>query len=138
MENPKPADVVAHMMEADYFSQWLGIEILEVTSGHCRLRMIVRREMLNGFGTLHGGVTTAFADSAFAFASNNHNRLSVALDINVSFPTAAKEGDVLIAEARELHLSNKVGVYEVMVRNQHEQLVGIFKGTVYRTAKLHL
>ena len=138
MKNPTPADVVALMMKNDYYSQWLGIEILEVSDGCCRIRMTTRREMLNGFGIVHGGVTTAFADSALAFASNNHNRLSVALDISMSFPVAAKEGDTLIAEARELHLSNKVGIYQVTVSNQNQQIVGIFKGTVYRTTKLHI
>ena len=70
-------EVVSHMMDNDLFSQWLGIEILEIKEGYSRIQMTIRNEMVNGFGIVHGGIPFSMADSAFAFACNNRNNLSV-------------------------------------------------------------
>jgi acyl-CoA thioesterase len=123
------------MFENDAYSQWLGIEIVSVSRGNVALKMTVRQEMTNGFGICHGGITYAFADSALAFACNTHGRLTVLLDASMSYPAAAKVGDVLIAEAKEEALSDKVGVYQVIVRKESGEKIGIFKATVYRTQK---
>jgi len=128
-------EVVGHMMRHDLFSQWLGIEVLEIHAGHSRIRMTVRAEMINGLGIVHGGVAFALADSAFAFACNNRNVLSVALDTSINFLKPVHVGDVLTAEARELHNGRSTGLYQVSIRNQHEQEVALFKGTCFRTAK---
>lgn len=127
--------IVNKMMETDAFSQWLGIKILASEKGSCKLQMQVRPEMCNGFGIIHGGVTFSLADSALAFASNAHGRLSVALECSISYPNAVNVGDVLTAEATEVSLSNKIGIYNIPVTNQKGEIVGAFKGTVYRTSK---
>ena len=127
--------IVTKMMETDAFSQWLGIEIIESKEGYCQLKMTVRPEMCNGFGIIHGGVTFSLADSALAFASNAYGRLSVALECSISYPTPVNVGDTLFAEATEVNLSNKIGIYNIPVTNQNGMLVGAFKGTVYRTGK---
>ena len=127
--------IVTKMMETDAFSQWLGIEIIESKEGYCQLKMTVRPEMCNGFGIIHGGVTFSLADSALAFASNAYGRLSVALECSISYPNPVKVGDTLFAEATEVNLSNKIGIYNIPVTNQNGMLVGAFKGTVYRTGK---
>ena len=127
--------IVDKMYDNDWFSQWLGIERVLIEQGHCILKMKIRKEMLNGFGSTHGGITFSFADSALAFASNAHGRLSVALDCNISFPVAVKEGDVLTCEAKELSLTAKTGTYLIEVKNQKNENVAFFKGTVYRTSK---
>ncbi len=127
--------IVDKMYDSDWFSQWLGIERVLIEPGHCILKMKIRKEMLNGFATVHGGITFSFADSALAFASNAHGRLSVALDCNISFPVAVKEGDVLTCEAKELSLTAKTGTYLIEVKNQKNENVAFFKGTVYRTSK---
>ena len=91
--------------------------------------------MLNGFGSTHGGICFSLADSALAFASNAHGRLSVALDCSITFTVAVKEGDVLTCETKELSLTNKTGTYLIEVKNQKNENVAFFKGTVYRTGK---
>lgn len=126
--------VVAAMYDNDAFSQWLGIERVLVQQGHCIIRMTVRKEMLNGFGIAHGGITYSLADSAFAFACNSHGRKSVSVETSISHTLSLKEGDVIIAEARELHVSNKIGVYQIDVTNQDGKIVALFKGTCYRTS----
>ncbi len=136
----KPVDIpgaVFHkMMETDYFSQWMNIRLEEIGAGKCRLRMEVRKEMLNGFGIIHGGVTFALADSTLAFASNSHNRLSVSLNVAMSYVKSAKEGDVLVATATEQVLGGKTGTYDVEVVNRSSgQKIALFRGTVYRTSK---
>lgn len=127
--------VVSHMMENDFFSQWLGIEVLEIKTGYSRINMTVRKEMVNGFGIVHGGIPFSLADSAFAFACNNRNNLSVALDVTITFTKAVQVGDTLTAEAREMHNGRSTGVYLITVSNQHNDQVALFKGTCFRTGK---
>lgn len=126
------------MLATDAFSRLLGLEMDAVDAGYCRLRFTVRPDMLNGFGTLHGGVTFAAADSAFAFACNSHGRLSVALSVTIDYLVAGQVGDVITVEAREEHLTHKTGVYQVRATNQHGQALALFKGTAYRTSTVIL
>ncbi len=128
-------DVVIHMMENDLFSQWLGIEVLEIKEGYSKIKMTVRPEMINGFGIVHGGIAFSLSDSAFAFACNNRNVLSVALDTSINFTKPVHVGDVLIAEANELHNGKSTGLYHITVKNQNEHVVALFKGTCFRTNK---
>ena len=128
-------EVVEHMMQHDAFSQWLGIEVLKVSEGYCKIKMSVRKEMINGFGIVHGGVAFSLADSAFAFACNNRNNVSVALDVTISFTKAVNVGDELIAEAKEIHNGRSTGVYLITISNQKNEQVAFFKGTCFRTAK---
>ncbi|ULQ55307.1 hydroxyphenylacetyl-CoA thioesterase PaaI [Flavihumibacter rivuli] len=127
--------VVDHMMQHDAFSNWLGIKVLEVKEGYSRIQMTVRKEMVNGFGIAHGGVAFSLADSAFAFACNNRNNLSVALDVTITFTRAVNTGDTLIAEAKEVHNGRSTGVYLITVTNQKDEQVALFKGTCFRTGK---
>jgi acyl-CoA thioesterase len=131
----KYEEVVSHMMENDYFSQWMGVEVLEVKEGYSKIRMTIRKEMVNGFGIVHGGLPFSLADSAFAFACNNRNNLSVALDVTITFTKAVNVGDILTAEAKEVHNGRSTGVYLITVHNQKNEQVALFKGTCFRTGK---
>src|SRR6476620_10247234 len=111
-------EVVSHMMQQDQFSQWLGIEVKEIKEGYSKIRMTVRPEMINGFGIVHGGVAFSLGDSAFAFACNNRNNLSVALDTSINFIKPVHVGDVLTAEAKELHNGRSTGLYHIQIFNQ--------------------
>ena len=130
-----PEQVIEHMLQHDRFSQWLGISILEIKEGYSKIKMTVREEMLNGFGIVHGGIAFSLADSAFAFACNNRNNLSVALDTSINFIKPVHPGDELIAEAKELHNGRSTGLYHISIYNQNNHLVAQFKGTCYRTGK---
>ena len=128
-------NVVNHMMENDFFSQWMGVELLDVKEGYSKIRMTIREEMVNGFGIVHGGLPFSLADSAFAFACNNRNNLSVALDVTITFMKAVKVGDILTAEVKEIHNGRSTGVYLITVTNQKNEQVALFKGTCFRTGK---
>lgn len=132
---PTETEVVNHMLLHDRFSQWLGISLLAIKPGYSRITMTIRAEMVNGFGIVHGGVTFSLADSAFAFACNNRNRLSVALDTSINFIKPVHVGDELTAEAKEIHNGKSTGLYQIEIRNQHDHVVAIFKGTCFRTDK---
>ena len=127
--------VVDHMMENDFFSQWMGVKVLEVREGYSRIQMEIRGEMVNGFGIVHGGIPFSLADSAFAFACNNRNNLSVALDVNIVFTKAVNIGDTLVAEAKEFHNGRSTGVYLITVSNQKNEQIAFFKGTCFRTGR---
>jgi len=134
MSNPY-RQVVDHMMLHDKFSQWLGIEVLDIQEGYSRIKMTVREEMINGFGIVHGGIAFSLADSAFAFACNNRNNLSVALDTSINFTKAIQVGDELTAEAKETHNGRSTGLYFITITNQKNEQVAVFKGTCFRTGK---
>lgn len=123
------------MLVHDKFSEWMGIQVLEIREGYSRISMEIREEMLNGFGIVHGGIPFSMADSAFAFACNNRNNLSVALDVTISFMKALHVGDILTAEASEIHNGRSTGVYLITLTNQKGEQVGLFKGTCFRTGK---
>lgn len=127
--------VIEHMLDHDLFSQWMGIKVLEIKEGYSKIEMTIRDEMVNGFGIVHGGIPFSLADSAFAFACNNRNNLSVALDVTITFTKAVNVGDVLIAEAKEVHNGRSTGVYLITVTNQNNEQVALFKGTCFRTGK---
>lgn len=127
--------VVDHMMLNDFFSQWMQVEILEIKEGYSKIKMTIRKEMVNGFGIVHGGLPFSLADSAFAFACNNRNNLSVALDVTITFTKAVNVGDELTAEAKEVHNGRSTGVYLITVTNQKNEQVALFKGTCFRTGK---
>lgn len=134
-KNIAAQNIVSKMMQLDYFSQWLQIEVIDVQDGYSKIKMRVRKEMLNGFGIAHGGIAFSLADSAFAFACNSDGKITVALDVSISFPKAAKENDVLTAEAKQVNKTNSTGLYLIEVKNQHDELVALFKGTCYKTKK---
>jgi acyl-CoA thioesterase len=136
MEKNKAQLVYESMMEADFCSQWLGIKPLLLEEGECHLQMTVRKEMLNGFATLHGGIAYALADSALAFASNSYGRISPLINGNMVYSKAAKEGDVLVAKAKVISLGNKKADIDVTVFCEEEAYY-FFRGTVYRTSKEH-
>lgn len=131
-----PKDVVDLMMAKDYFSRWLGIEVLETGPGVSKLIMKITKDMLNGFGIAHGGITYSLADSALAFASNSHGKKAVSVETSISHLVSLAEGDEIIAEAKEENCSNKIGVYSIKVyKSSDKTIVALFKGTVYRTSK---
>src|ERR1700730_10053753 len=123
------------MWEKDFFSQWMGLELIEAGISTCRLSYRVRKDMLNGFGMVHGGILFSASDSAFAFACNSHGRISVAVDVSISFTKSALLDDQLFVEAIELHLGKKTAVYDIRTTNHKGELIALFKGTCYRTSK---
>jgi acyl-CoA thioesterase len=129
--------VVAEMMVKDAFSQWLGIEIVEVRPRRAVVRMTVREEMVNGFGVCHGGIAFSLADSALAFASNTHGAETVSIENSITYPKVIAIGDRLTATAREESATSRLGFYKVTVRRSDDVIVALFKGTVYKTQKPH-
>lgn len=134
-EKITPQEVLKIMVARDRFTAWLGLKIDEVREGYCRLHYTVKEDMLNGFERIHGGVLFSAADSAFAFACNSHGLITVALDVSITFTRPALAGDKLYVEAKEIHLGNKTGLYDIRTTNEKGELVCQFKGTAYRTSK---
>jgi acyl-CoA thioesterase len=127
--------IVNFMFTNDAFSQWLGIERLNVAPGLCDLRMTVRSEMLNGFAIAHGGISYSLADTALAFASNAHGLKCYSVETSISHVKMVAEGDVLTTLVEEKSLSKRIGVYHITVFDQNNEAVAFFKGTVHRSEK---
>ena len=126
--------VVSSMMAADSFSQWLGIEVVEVRPRAATIRMTVRDDMQNGFGVCHGGIPFALADSALAFASNTHGNITVSIENSITYPKPILPGDVLTAAAEEESATSRLAFFRVTVR-RGDEAVALFRGTVYRTSR---
>ena len=116
------------MWRDDRASRWLGMEVVAVGPGTATTRMTVREEMLNGHAIAHGGLVTTLADSAFAFACNAYNEITVAAGFDVNLLAAARLGDVLTAQAVEVHKTGRTGVYDITVTNQHGERIAVFRG----------
>jgi acyl-CoA thioesterase len=129
--------VVNAMMAKDAFSQWLGIQVLEIAPRRSTLRVTIRAEMINGFGVTHGGIAYSLADSALAFACNAKGTIWMAIENTIGYPKSVHTGDVLTAVASEESAGNRLGFYRVVVTNQRDEIVSTFRGTVYNTGKEH-
>jgi acyl-CoA thioesterase len=133
---PSPKEIVNVMMAEDYFSQWLGIEVLEITEGNCRLKMQIKKNMLNGFGMAHGGIAYSFADSALAFASNSYGQKAVSIETSISHLVPLVENDIILAEVMQQSNNNKIAIYTIDILHATTlKKVALFKGTVYKTDK---
>ncbi len=124
---------IARFMRAhDQVAVGYQMDLLNVKPGFARIGMRVTSNMLNAVSLLHGGVTFCLADFAFAVAANSHGQVSVATSVSISYPAPARQGDYLIAEAQEVALTRRTGVYEVKVRREDGTLVAFFVGHVFR------
>ncbi|CAM4181909.1 hydroxyphenylacetyl-CoA thioesterase PaaI [Roseateles saccharophilus] len=133
MEPQAIADKVRDAMFADdAASQMLGMRVAEIAPGRAVLTMTVRADMLNGFAICHGGLIATLADSAFAFACNSRNALTVASGFGIDILKSAKLGDVLTATAEETSLAGRTGLYDITVKNQGGELIAMFRGRSYR------
>ena len=133
----RAAAIVRHMLAHDVFSQWLGVEILQLEPARVTLRMAVRQDMTNGFGVCHGGVTFALADSALAFASNTGGKVTVSIENSMTYPAAVRVGDLLLAEAEREASSQRLAYYRVRITREDGAVVALFRGTVFQTDRDH-
>ncbi len=131
-----PTDIVStQMYDNDAFSKWLGIELVDIQHGECEIKLTVRKDMLNGFGIAHGGITYSMADSALAFATNSIGHQAVSIETSISHTSKVVEGDVLTAKTALVNKTRKFAIYHVDITNQENRRVATFKGTVYYTGK---
>ena len=119
------------MFARDRAAQSLAMRITHIAPGEATIEMPVRDDMLNGFDTCHGGFITTLGDTAFAYACNTRNELTVASGLSVDFVAPGRPGDVLVAEAKELSQAGRTGVYDVTIRNRQGQLIALFRGKSY-------
>ena len=122
------------MLSLDPFSTWLGIEILECEIGRCKVRLTIKKDMLNSMGKAHGGISYSLADTAFGFAANTHGKYAVSIETSINHIEALDEGDYLVAESVIEKVNKKLG-FNIIEVKRGDELVALFKGVVYRTQK---
>lgn len=130
-----PRETAEYILSQDEFSKWMNVKIVQIHEKYCLIEMPIKKEMINGLKTVHGGLTFAFADTALALSSNNCGEASVALNCVINFTKAVKMGDTLTAESILITDTRKTGVYDISITNQHKELVAAFRGTVYKIGK---
>jgi acyl-CoA thioesterase len=115
----------------DRASQSLGMQVLSIAPGAATLSMTVREDMLNGHRLCHGGLIAALADSAFAFACNSRDELTVASGFSIDFAAPGQLGDVLTARCVETFKGGRTGLYDAEVLNQRGERLAVFRGHSY-------
>jgi acyl-CoA thioesterase len=120
------------MYANDRASQALGMVLEEIRPGYARMRMTVRNDMVNSHDICHGGIIFALADSAFAFACNSHNHVTVAQGAAIEFLAPGRLGDELTAVGEERHVRGRTGVYDIVVTNQDGERIALFRGKSFR------
>lgn len=127
-------NIIQAMLKNDAYSQWMGIEVKEISEDEVVIKMEVREEMCNGFGILHGGVTYAFADSAFAFLSNSQGKHAFSIESSISHLSKVQVKDELWARAQKIKIGNRISTFLVDITNQDDELVAHFKGVAYNSS----
>lgn len=117
--------------EHDQFAKHAGLELMEAEPGYAKVKMAIHPYHLNGVNTVHGGAIFTLADFAFAVASNSHGRIAMGVNGTISYLKAATTG-ALYAEARETSRNHKLGHYAVNIFDDHDELIAVFQGMVYR------
>ncbi|MEM7277678.1 MAG: hydroxyphenylacetyl-CoA thioesterase PaaI [Pseudomonadota bacterium] len=116
------------MLTEDTASRSLGMQVEVISPGVCETRMTVRQDMVNGHNICHGGFIFALADSAFAFACNSYNEVTVAAGASIDFLRPAKLGDELCARAAEVNRGKRSGLYDISVHDSDKRLIAEFRG----------
>ena len=125
--------VIESKIRTDAFLRFLNATFEEIRPGYARVSLSVTESMLNFHGITHGSIVFGVGDLAFSAACNAHGQVAVALDMTVSFLRAGKAGDHLVAEAKEVSLGNKTGLYEVTVtESTRNEIVARIQATAYR------
>ncbi|MEG0199350.1 MAG: hydroxyphenylacetyl-CoA thioesterase PaaI [Comamonas sp.] len=119
------------MLARDRAAQGLAMRITHIAPGQAMIEMAVRDDMLNGFDICHGGFITTLGDTAFAYACNSYNEMTVASGLAVDFVAPGRPGDVLVAQATEVSQAGRTGVYDVTIRNQKGEAIALFRGRSY-------
>lgn len=128
---PDMESIKKHFSENDRFCSLNGIKLIEVEAGRAITRLTVEDRHLNGLDIIQGGAVFTLADLAFAAASNSHGNAAVGISTTMSHFKAARKGDVLTAEAREISRNHKLGTYLVDIKNSQDELIATFQGMVY-------
>tara|TARA_B100001057_G_scaffold494024_1_gene589724 strand:+ start:480 stop:890 length:411 start_codon:yes stop_codon:yes gene_type:complete len=131
-----PKEIVNKMINNDAFSKWLGINIIQLEKGYCKLQMKILQDMTNGFDIAHGGICYSLADSALAFASNSHGKMALSIETSISHTKKVNINDTLTAETKELNINSKTGLYNIKITNQNTEEIAFFKGTVFFSEKI--
>ncbi len=126
-----PEEIVSLMLQHDHFSEWMKVKVLELGKGHCTLSCTTKKDMLNGFGILHGGITYSLSDSALAFASNSYGYKCVSVETSISHLRPVRVDTHLTVTCSEIHRGKTIGIYSVDIREDDGNLVSKFKGTVH-------
>ena len=119
------------MFANDHAARGLGMQVGSIGPGTAEISMTVRQDMINGHDICHGGLVATLADTAFAYACNSYNELTVASGFSIDLVAPARLGDQLIARCREISKAGRTGVYDVEISNQRGERVGVFRGRSY-------
>lgn len=126
-----PREIVDLMLRFDHFSEWMNVSVDELEPGHCVLSCTTKKDMLNGFGILHGGITYSLSDSALAFASNSYGYKCVSIETSISHLRPVRIDTALKVICSEIHRGKTIGIYNVDIWDDQQALVSKFKGTVH-------
>ena len=128
-----PEKIVHKMISNDLFSKWLGIEIISIKKGHCKLSLTISKEMTNGFNLAHGGICYSLADSCFAFTANSLGKISLTKSAEIRYFKKVELNDTIFAECKQNQKDSSLFIVNIF--NQKKEEIAIFKGIAHFTNK---
>ena len=128
-----PEKIVHKMMSNDLFSKWLGIEIISIKEGYCKLSSTISKDMTNGFNLAHGGICYSLADSCFAFTANSLGKISLTKSAEINYLKKVELNDTIFAECKQNQKNSNL--FTVNVFNQKKEEIAYFKGIAHFTNK---
>jgi acyl-CoA thioesterase len=130
----KIREAIFRQVGREPFAEKFGLKLIDLDEGYSRVEMVFTPDMGNIFGQAHGGALFALIDEAFETAANSHGTMAVALNMNITYTSAPKEGATLTAEAKEMNKTNKTALYEIKV-SEENRLIASCQALVYRLGK---
>src|SRR5690606_25508193 len=124
--------IVYFTYQKDSASRKSGISVQAVRAGCAGARMAVSADMLNAFDFCHGGGMAALADTALAYACLSQRDVAGRTGLLIEFSRCAACGDVLEAEANEIHSSKNTRLFDIVIKNQSADTVLLARGKVRR------
>ena len=126
---PGEIDKLKELEKTEPVAAFLNMKLVELTPGHARVSMAMKKEYINFNGMVFGGIISAVADQAFAYATNSVIMPNVASQFNIHYIASASAGDTLTAECRVMKTGKRVCISEIRVTNQDNKVIAVGTGT---------
>lgn len=124
-------DEAREFFKGDTFAMANGMTIDELLDDGCICSMKLRGDHRNAMGGVMGGVIFTLGDFAFAVASNNDHKGTVALSVNINYLSSSK-GTKLFARSTCIKSGRTTSVYQVSITDDLGKDIALFTGTGYK------
>ena len=103
----------------------LGVHIQELKEGFARGSLQVRKEHMNVFGSIHGGILFTFADHVGGACGNTLGQEALLVESTIQYLNPVKDTCLIFADATMTHHSRKLGRIDIRVYTEKDMPIAI-------------